>query len=237
MSDDEALLAAILAHPDEDTPRLMYADWLQENGQPERAEFIRLQLVNEFELTRDQCQRYDQLEEKYRDAWTAHLPRDSRDTYDPWEWKFARGMPEVLWCDADGFVTHHRELTTGTHIRDLFLNDAVGGWLTDVARVGWPSSVASLALQECPRTPLFIYGYDCTDGIVAVASAPQLRSLRELRLGLYGLSDRAVRALVSSPHLDNLVQFLVEHCWLAPESVELLRSHFGSRLQYTAPAR
>lgn len=43
MTDGEALLAAILAQPAEDTPRLVYADWLQENGQPERAEFIRVQ--------------------------------------------------------------------------------------------------------------------------------------------------------------------------------------------------
>ena len=43
MSDRDALLAAILAEPDEDTPRLVYADWLEENGEPERAEFIRIQ--------------------------------------------------------------------------------------------------------------------------------------------------------------------------------------------------
>jgi uncharacterized protein (TIGR02996 family) len=43
MSDETALLAAIRANPDEDTPRLVYADWLQEHSQPERAEFIRLQ--------------------------------------------------------------------------------------------------------------------------------------------------------------------------------------------------
>src|SRR5262245_55597845 len=30
MSDERALLAAICAHPDEDTPRLMYADWLDD---------------------------------------------------------------------------------------------------------------------------------------------------------------------------------------------------------------
>lgn len=45
MTDGEALLAAILAHPDADTPRLMYADWLDENGQGERAEFIRVQIA------------------------------------------------------------------------------------------------------------------------------------------------------------------------------------------------
>lgn len=43
MSDERALIAAILTHHDEDTPRLMYADYLDENGQPERAEFIRVQ--------------------------------------------------------------------------------------------------------------------------------------------------------------------------------------------------
>ena len=33
MTDREALLAAIHADPDDDTARLVYADWLQENGQ------------------------------------------------------------------------------------------------------------------------------------------------------------------------------------------------------------
>ncbi len=43
MTDRDALLAAIAANPDEDTPRLVYADWLQENDQLEQAEFIRVQ--------------------------------------------------------------------------------------------------------------------------------------------------------------------------------------------------
>jgi uncharacterized protein (TIGR02996 family) len=44
MSDRDALLAAIRAQPDEDTPRLVYADWLDENDRPERAAFIRAQV-------------------------------------------------------------------------------------------------------------------------------------------------------------------------------------------------
>jgi uncharacterized protein (TIGR02996 family) len=43
MTDDLALLAAIRAAPDDDAPRLVYADWLDEHDQPERAEFIRVQ--------------------------------------------------------------------------------------------------------------------------------------------------------------------------------------------------
>jgi len=44
MTDGEALLAAIRANPNEHTLRLVYADWLEENDQPELAEFIRLQV-------------------------------------------------------------------------------------------------------------------------------------------------------------------------------------------------
>jgi uncharacterized protein (TIGR02996 family) len=36
-------LAAILAEPERDDVRLIYADWLEDNGDPDRAEFIRVQ--------------------------------------------------------------------------------------------------------------------------------------------------------------------------------------------------
>src|SRR5262245_22115075 len=57
MSTESALLLAIRANPDEDTPRLVYADWLDEHADaipgrdPKavrgRAEFIRLQIAYE----------------------------------------------------------------------------------------------------------------------------------------------------------------------------------------------
>src|SRR5262249_17672416 len=37
------LLHEILSSPDEDLPRLVYADWLEEHGDADRAEFIRVQ--------------------------------------------------------------------------------------------------------------------------------------------------------------------------------------------------
>src|SRR5262245_21182768 len=44
MTDErESLIAAIAAEPDNDTLRLAFADWLQENGYETRAAFIRLQ--------------------------------------------------------------------------------------------------------------------------------------------------------------------------------------------------
>lgn len=40
-NDELALMSAILADPADDTPRLIYADWLEEQGDADRAEFIR----------------------------------------------------------------------------------------------------------------------------------------------------------------------------------------------------
>lgn len=45
MTTREALLADILAHPDDDLRRLVYADWLEENRDPEQAAFIRAQVA------------------------------------------------------------------------------------------------------------------------------------------------------------------------------------------------
>lgn len=47
MTDRAALYRSILERPDDDLPRLVYADWLEENGESERAEFIRRQISGE----------------------------------------------------------------------------------------------------------------------------------------------------------------------------------------------
>src|SRR6476469_3629321 len=45
MKPEEArLLARVCAEPDDDLPRLVYADWLDEHGDP-RGEFIRVQIA------------------------------------------------------------------------------------------------------------------------------------------------------------------------------------------------
>lgn len=55
-SDHDALLRAICENPREDTPRLAFADWLEENGQAERAAFIRrdiaVSLLDEWDADR-----------------------------------------------------------------------------------------------------------------------------------------------------------------------------------------
>ena len=39
----EALFRGILDNPEDDVPRLVFADWLEEHGEADRAEFIRVQ--------------------------------------------------------------------------------------------------------------------------------------------------------------------------------------------------
>src|SRR5207247_7555317 len=43
---DNSFLQTIFAHLEDDGPRLVYADWLEERGNCERAELIRLQCLN-----------------------------------------------------------------------------------------------------------------------------------------------------------------------------------------------
>jgi uncharacterized protein (TIGR02996 family) len=43
---EEAFIRAILDRPGEDTPRLVYADWLDDHGHPARAAFLRTEATN-----------------------------------------------------------------------------------------------------------------------------------------------------------------------------------------------
>src|SRR4051812_28978495 len=45
--DRDALYHAVLDDPDDDAPRLIYADWCEDNGEAGRAEFIRTQIERE----------------------------------------------------------------------------------------------------------------------------------------------------------------------------------------------
>ncbi len=79
MSDENELLVAIWEHPHDDTVRLVYADWLQENGQPERAEFIRVpgesaELAEDDKRFRAVHAAANNLLKKWGGTWQASLP-------------------------------------------------------------------------------------------------------------------------------------------------------------------
>ncbi|AMV23654.1 Leucine Rich repeats (2 copies) [Gemmata sp. SH-PL17] len=66
MNERDALLRAVCDNPDDDTPRLVFADWLQEHGDEVRAEFIRVQIA----LARGDAS--TKLKEREQELLTAH---------------------------------------------------------------------------------------------------------------------------------------------------------------------
>jgi uncharacterized protein (TIGR02996 family) len=67
-------LHAIWKSPDDDTPRLIFVDWLDENGDPERAEFIRVQC--RLERTPEDADDPPELEERSASTTRCQDPID-----------------------------------------------------------------------------------------------------------------------------------------------------------------
>src|SRR4051794_29950656 len=94
MSDLDALLQACKDEPFDDAPRQILADWLEERGDPDRAEFIRLQLrrVTLSDLTPDGlvlATRERELTARHAARWLGPLAR-----WGP-ECRFERGLVRV----------------------------------------------------------------------------------------------------------------------------------------------
>lgn len=92
---DDALLAAIIAAPDDDTPRLVYADALAERGDP-RAELISLQIARARGTVSDAqyLREVELLADRKRLAlWALPLSQGGECT-------FARGFPSRLVIDS-----------------------------------------------------------------------------------------------------------------------------------------
>jgi uncharacterized protein (TIGR02996 family) len=90
-----ALLAAILASPDDDLPRLVYADWLDEHGDPARAEFIRTQI--ELAKLPDHDPRFRALEDREHELLCEHEVGwigNGADGLSEWEWR--RGFVDEI---------------------------------------------------------------------------------------------------------------------------------------------
>lgn len=120
MSDRDALLAAITAEPDEDTPRLMFADWLQENGEADRGEFVRLQVeAGAAEPFSPQAREYEAAAQKlltrHEIAWTAHISERVTGC------RFARGFVEHVAVNAATAARDFAALFAAEPIRSLLV--------------------------------------------------------------------------------------------------------------------
>src|SRR5262245_25571067 len=117
-TDERALLQAIWDDPEEDVPRLVYADWLEETGEPARlarAEFIRVQiektLVDEFDPRREELTAREQgLLVRFGDVWRGRL---ATIVHHPTHVFFHRGFPEAWVCGSPTDVLARSEPLAG----------------------------------------------------------------------------------------------------------------------------
>jgi uncharacterized protein (TIGR02996 family) len=78
VSPEDGFLQDIVECPDDDAPRLIYADWLEDHGQAERAEFIRVQIEHDRLAPRDLprealAKRAKAIEKKHAKEWLRPL--------------------------------------------------------------------------------------------------------------------------------------------------------------------
>jgi uncharacterized protein (TIGR02996 family) len=186
MSDREAFLRAIWERPHDDLPRLIYADWLDEHGEPERAEFIRVQC--EVAGGSPGEPRLEQLRARERDLRWRHGRAWGRGP-------FHRGF-QVPFAQMSGeeFVAAGDDL-----FRDAPL------WSVRLYAAG-PALAAILASRHLDR----LYGLSLPDsglgddGVQTLAACPRLAGLSELELPGNRIGAAGLAALAASPHLAGL---------------------------------
>src|SRR5947209_4774126 len=106
MNERDALLKAVCDNPDEDTPRLVFADWLQEHGEEDRAEFIRVQCEAARLAAGDDRRdgligRASELQKQFGKQWLSELPvKEHVNWVEAPDWldgeTFDRGFPCLL---------------------------------------------------------------------------------------------------------------------------------------------
>jgi uncharacterized protein (TIGR02996 family) len=207
MSREPAFLQAIIEDPDDDAHRLVYADWLEDTGEPancDRAEFIRLQcrlahLPDKAPERTRLVKREKTLLKKYAKRWAAPFRELIL-----W-WAFRRGFLDSAVVRTEGmgetFVPLFQQLVEATPLRGICLFEQFGN----------------------PE--------------VLLPAAPLMTHLREfgVRHGHLHEEGAAYRKLLHSPHLSGLTELDLEGprngSWFRPRTLcAILKSPVLSNL-------
>jgi uncharacterized protein (TIGR02996 family) len=225
MSDADALLAAVLADPDADLPRLVYADWLEERGQPERAEFIRVQI----ELARDRRNELQAREATlfaaFGDEWLApfRAPGAPLDGLTASHGAFRRGFVEVVWMPARRFLREADRLFAMAPVRELRVTE-----------------LTPLQLGELVTSPYLgrLIGLDLSDrglgntAVRVMTAVKATAALRVLRLRGCGLTDWWARDLAAVSFPWPLRELDVSYNPLGAAGLAALRDRFGTAVRF-----
>jgi uncharacterized protein (TIGR02996 family) len=214
MSVEEAFLPDICANPDDITPRLMYADWLDDRGgkgDAARAEFIRLQCRPDGDPARQK-----ELLEQWGKAWTKPL----RGLFARHE--FRRGFIERVTMKAKTFVEEGERILGMTPLRYVKLRDPkeyveklagckslarLDGLNLNYGQIGLTRAVYLLRSKYLGAIRWLDLG-DNKIGLGGIRAlldaADRLPSLRFLTLDDNRLRDEGVTELVGSPFFGQL---------------------------------
>lgn len=236
------LLAAIAADPDASGPRLAAADWFAAHGDPDRAEFIRLQVEVGEALAPNPIPGGDALDTDFgygyrREAAAARdrldlLPKIAREH----QLLAANGerwfpIPNKRLPYRDGFPTE-LDLTLAEFLeRPVVAALAPGGKvrLSDLAPrlprpkpvpqpAGAPFDVESF-VKAAVAGPKFA---DATPGATALAACPGLADIARLDLSLSELTADQLAILLASPHLGELRSLDLLGCKIGPTGAAAL---------------
>jgi uncharacterized protein (TIGR02996 family) len=184
--DERGLLEAVAAEPEDDTPRLVYADWLDENAEHfptraasmrNRAEFVRCQIraARGTDADGSAARRADELLRLHRAEWAGHLCGGGA----------GFGIESVSW---------DRGVITGIRLRPVekFLENAERLFLVEPA-------VTSLAIRG--KIGSYFFQNPHYDALLA---SPYLSKITELRLNNSCAGDEELRRLAGSERASNL---------------------------------
>jgi uncharacterized protein (TIGR02996 family) len=209
------LLRAIFEDPDDDGPRLVYADWLQEQGDP-RGELISVQCTlatgPEFHSQRLSLrQRERELLELHGEAWAAPAKKVA-DT-----WAFRRGFVDEVAGPAKKVLAGAAGLCEIEPVRRLSLSGVTAKECATLGAAAWMTLVQRMRLRGSLKNPaassLFASPHlvsvislnlgECKIGPAEAAAlaAARIRGLRSLSLSGNPVGDKGLAALLDTPLL------------------------------------
>ena len=199
---EHAFLRDIATAPEDDAPRLVYADWLEDHdpgprdreGTSLRAEFIRLQ-CQLARLPAHDLQRpcLEAREQELFPAQTADwLERLGK--YGVTGMVLHRGLPEQVTISAADFLGNMGEVLDAAPVRGATVFDC-----RDVEALAACPHLAKLTALD------FNWNHIDAVGAEALARSPHLANLIQLDLGSNNIGNAGAAALAASPHLANLV--------------------------------
>lgn len=214
-----ALLATARMSPLDDAPRLVVADWLEENGDDAdqaRATFIRLQCEHARKdavgrRKRDLTAQETTLLEQYRDVWLGGLQ-----TLEAGEPRFTRGL-----VDLDLDVSQFFKRTAAAA-----LASEQAAWIDELTLHGLNLANLQrfLSLPVAGRIGGLIVSSSGLDAqsCQAIAACDKLTGLHTLDLNYNSIGDEGATALASSPHLSNLSHLDMWICGIREEGARAL---------------